>query len=66
MKFALGVTIFNFFAAAVCLVAFIIGVMIGSWAVVCLQLALASLNFYLGYTNYQRYKEMKEYQNAGY
>jgi hypothetical protein len=65
MKFALGVTIFNFFAAAVCLVAFVFDVYVGSWTFAALQLALASLNFYLGYINYQRYEEMKVYYNDG-
>lgn len=65
MKYTLALTIFNFFAAAVCLLAFVIDVMIGSWALAWLQLALFSLNVYMGLTNYQKYKEMKVYYNDG-
>jgi hypothetical protein len=65
MKVVLAFTIFNFFAAALSLTVFVFDVMIGSWTFAALQLALFLLNFYLGYTNYQRYKEMKEYQNDG-
>ena len=65
MKYILALTIFNFFAAAVCLVGFVFDVYVG-WAWAALQLALFSLNFYMGYVNYQRYKEMKKvYQNDG-
>lgn len=65
MKYILALTIFNFFAAAVCLVAFVFDVYVGSWTFAALQLALTSLNFYMGYVNYQRYKEMKVYQHDG-
>lgn len=65
MKYILALTIFNLFAAAVCLVGFVFDVYVG-WGFAALQLGLFSVNCYMGYVNYQRYKEMqKVYKNDG-
>lgn len=55
----LGVAVFNGLAAVFCMVALVVDIYVGAWAVAALQLALMSLNLYMLYINYNRHKELE-------
>jgi membrane protein YdbS with pleckstrin-like domain len=61
MKLTLAVAIFNLVAAAFCLVALVVDLVVGYWGFAAFQLALFCINSWLGYINILRYKHLKEH-----
>jgi hypothetical protein len=57
------VFVINAVAVLLCTLAFVIDVIVGNWTMACVQLALASSNFFFAYMGYMRYKDLKGLEN---